>query len=136
MELSQKEMMSCLNPLMMENEKPLCPVYASIKQKSVHIRSSTGLYAYVTYTDKNRLVLYLFDQFSSHSEIYLMSDLLTGNVEQLSQGQYLIELSFITDVGSVDINMTIFPEVKNRDFPKQKKNLNLFAKLLNAVLNI
>ena len=122
MEISNTAMKNAFRPLLLEDEKSMCPVFAMVKRQSQKITHNASEYAYITITSKGRLILYRFDDHSSYNEIYLLSTLMYGEVSQMQSGNYIAELSFLTDNGQKDINISFMPTVKDKDLPNQEKN--------------
>ena len=136
MEVNHTEMMSALKPMLMPEEKCACPVYAAIKKNSTYIRSNTSEYAYVTCTNKVRMLFYRFDKFSSHKEIYQLGDIIDGDIMKTQQGIYAADLTFIADVGTQRVQLTFDPDFAPEKFPKQAKNAALMYKILAKCLGI
>ncbi len=136
MEVNHTEMMNALKPMLMPEEKCACPVYAGIKKNSTYIRSNTSEYAYVTCTNKVRMLFYRFDKFSSHKEIYMLGDLIDGDIMKTQQGIYAADLTFMDTVGTKSVQITFDPDIDPLKFPKQAKNAVLMYKILAKCLGI
>ena len=133
MEVNDKEMKTALKALMQIDEKILCPVYGMIKKKVQRMTHTTSEYAYITITNKGRLVIYRFDDHSSRAEAYDFVTLTFGETSVTQQGQYIASLEFLTDSGSADVNISYAPKIKDKDFPNQEKNSAKMYKLLKKL---
>lgn len=138
MEINESSMFNSLKPLMQPEEKILCPVFANIQKDVKRMTHSTSEFAYITVTSKGRLVLYRFDSSVSHSEAYLLSNVMFGETQKMKNtGVYSAEISFLSDAGiQEDINFAVEPKPKGRaeHFPNQAKYADkmfaIFDKLL------
>ncbi len=136
MEINHEEMISSLKPLLMPEEICACPVFATIKKNSTYIRNNTSEFTYATCTNKVRMLLYRFDKFSSHKEIYMLGDIIDGDVIKMQSGIYVADLTFIADVGTSRLQMSFDPNFDHVRFPKQAKNSELMYKILARCVGI
>lgn len=136
MDINHTEMMDALKPLLIPEEKIACPVYAAIRKNSTYIRGSTSEFAYVTCTNKVRILFYRFDKFSSHKEIYMLGDIIDGDIMKTQQGVYAADLTFMDVVGTKSVQFTFDPDYSPERFPKQAKNSELMYKILARCLGI
>ncbi len=136
MDCNHTEMIQALKPMLMPEEKCACPVYATIKKNSVHIRSNTNEYAYVTCTNKVRMLFYRFDRFSSYKEIYMLGDIIDGDIVRMQNGIYVADLTFIAVVGTERVQMSFDPNISPERFPNQEKNAALMYRIIAKCLGI
>ena len=125
MEISEKEMLSRLSTLLLSDEKLIYPVFGAVKRQSNKVGSKAVDMAYIALTSLDRLILYKFDGFSSYNEYYTFDTLIMGDVSSTNSGQYMIELSFLTEKGTKDLNIVFPSKVNGRDFPQQEINSEL-----------
>ena len=125
MEVNEATMFKMLKPLLNEDEKSLCPVFAMVNKEVKRMTHKTSEYAFITITTKARVVLYRFDSSISHSESFMLSSVIFGEAHELkATGIYALELSYLDDNGKQqDINISIEPQPKGRasDLPNQSK---------------
>ena len=125
MEVSEKEMMQRLSNCLIGDEKLVYPVFGAVKRQSNKITGKVSDFAYISLTTLDRLLLYRFDEFSSYVEYYTFDTLIMGDVSQPGAGQFLVELSFLTEKGTKDLTIVFAAKVKGRDFPGQEVNAEL-----------
>ncbi len=125
MEVSEKEMIRTLTNSLITNEKLMYPVFGAIRKKQSKVTGRPNDFAYIALTNLDRLLLYRFDQFSSFMEYYTFDTLIMGDVSKTNLGQYIVELSFLTDKGTKDITLVFSSSVKGFDFPHQEVNSEL-----------
>lgn len=138
MEVNETTMFNSLRPLLGEGEKLLCPVYAKISKQTKRMTVATSDYAYISVTNKGRLLMYRFDTSVSYSEIYNLTALIFGELNKLqSTGIYSAELSFLDDNGQQkDINISIDPQPKGMalQLPNQNKYADKIYNILNKLI--
>lgn len=138
MEVNETVMFNMLKPLLNTDEKSLCPVFAMIKKEVKRMTHATSEFAYITITNKARLVIYRFDTSSSYAESYNLSSIMFGELHKLSNTNvYAAELSFLNDDGQQkDINISIEPKPKGREanFPKQEKYAEKMFGILEKIV--
>ncbi len=134
MEINNTAMKTAFKPLLLDDEKSMCGVFAMVQKQAQKITHKSSEYAYVTVTNKGRFILYRFDDFSSYTEVYLLSTLMYGEVSQMQSGNYIAELIFLTDEGQKDINISFLPTVKDKDLPNQEKNAAKLYTLLQKFI--
>ena len=127
MEVNESSMLNALKPLLEKDEKSLCPVYAMVNKQVKRMTHATSEYAYITITNKARLVLYRFDTSTSYSESYLLSTIIFGELHTgKNTGIYTAELSFLDEDPQ--------PKGRAEDLPNQnkycKKLYDILAKLI------
>lgn len=132
MEITAAEMNEKLNNYLLEGEKSICPVFGSVKRKSKKLYGPVSDYAYMTVTTADRLLLYRFDMYSSYVEYYTFDTLMMGDVSSTGSGQYIAELSFLTEKGTKDLCLIFSSTVKGGGFPKQPMNADFMCRLLNS----
>ena len=131
-------MMNALRPLIKEDEKSFCPVFAMVNKQVKRMTHATSEFAYITITNKGRMILYRFDTNTSTIETYMLTTLIYGELHKMqSTGIYAAELSFLDDNGQQkDINISVEPQPKGRanELPNQsrytEKLFNILGKLV------
>ena len=126
MEVSEKEMIRTLTNCLIANEKLIHPIFGAVRRQSNKVSGRANDFAYIAMTSLNRLLLYRFDQFSSYAENYSFDTLIMGDVSKTDLGQYIVELSFLTEKGTKDLTLVFSATVKGFDFPHQDINSELF----------
>ena len=132
MEISESSMTKALLPLLISGEMSLCPVLAAVKCETRRVGGRTSEFAYATVTNYDRLILYRFDEYSSHIEYYTLDTLIYSDLGTSGNGQYIAEFSFLTEKGTKDIYMTFMPEIKGNAFPHQNANAKYMYELLQS----
>lgn len=133
MVINDRTMNDSLKTLLKLEEKSLCPVFGMIKKKVQRMTHTTSEYAYITLTNKGRLVIYRFDEHSSRAETYEFITLTFGETSITQQGQYIVSLEFLTDTGTADVNFSFAPVVKDKELPHQTKNAEKMFRLLQKM---
>ena len=132
MEVSANEMITKINNNLITNEKSICPVFGAVKRKVKKISDRVSDNAYITITTLDRLILYRFDDYSSYVEYFTFDTLIMGDVDKTSGGQYIAELSFLTEKGTRDICLIFSSAVKGKNFPNQAMNAEFLYKMLDS----
>ena len=131
MEVTATEMNDTLNAYLITNEKSICPVLTMIRKNTKYINKASSEFAYVTVTTLDRIIIYHFDEFASYCEYFTFDTLIMGDVSKTAAGQYIIELSFLTEKGTRTVNMSVPPKVQGRDFPDQGRNAEFLYMFLD-----
>ncbi len=118
-------MLRRLSNCLITNEKLIYPVFGAVKRQQAKLSSKAADMAYIALTSLDRLLLYRFDEYSSYVEFYTFDTLMMGDVSATGSGQYIIELSFLTEKGTKDIQIVYPSKVNGRDFPHQEINASL-----------
>lgn len=138
MDVNETAMMNSLRPLLREDEKNLCPVFAMVSKQVKRMTHATSEYAYITITSKGRMILYRFDANTSTTEIYMLTSLIYGELHKTqSTGIYAAELSFIDDMGQQrELNISVEPQPKGRanDLPNQSRYADKLFKFLGKLV--
>lgn len=138
MDVNETAMKNALRPLMKEDEKSLCPVFAKVSKQVKRMTHSTSENAYITITNKGRIILYRFDTNSSTVETYMLTTLIYGELQKMqSTGIYAAELSFIDDNGmQKEITISVEPQPKGRAFelPNQEKYAEKLFNILGKLV--
>ncbi len=138
MDINETSMFNSLKPLLQNEEKILCPVFAIIQKDVKRMTHATSEFAYITVTSKGRLVLYRFDSATSHPEIYMLSNIMFGETQKMKNtGIYSAEISFLSDTGvQQDINFAVEPKPKGRAeaFPNQQKYADKMFAIFDKII--
>ncbi|MBQ3842085.1 MAG: hypothetical protein II820_05300 [Ruminiclostridium sp.] len=132
MDVSESAMTKALMPLLISGEMSLCPVLATVKCETRRVGGRTSEFAYVTVTNYDRLIMYRFDEYSSHVEYYTFDTVIYSELSTSGNGQYIAEFSFLTEKGKKDIYMTFMPQIKGNAFPHQNKNAQFLYEFLSG----
>ena len=138
MEVNETSMFSALKPLLEKDEKMLCPVYAMVNKQVKRMTHATSEYAYITITNKGRIILYRFDNHTSTTESYMLTTIIFGELHKTqATGIYAAELSFLDDNGQQkDVTISIDPQPKGRalDLPNQSKYADKMFNILGKLV--